>query len=461
MIGKSKTQIDSESIEVSKKKPKQGYTYRKFMFGQITSLFGSEIIGYIMGWYMAIEHGSPFLLAMVMFIQFAPSIIISPIAGVLADKYNRKKIIIYSDFFQAVITAGVATFYIIGLPSEWELGIVYLFIGMRAVCQSIQRPAVGAVLPSIAPTEKLSRLNGLLSLSNGVISLVGPLIALAFLKIPFVETFDVLWIDVITFCIAFVFIIKVPIPNAQNVNNDEFEQIKSKKKITFIQDFKKGVSVTKEIQGISALILIFAFANFLLTPVNTLNELLLIQNHDAGVDQMAFISLFFSSGIIFGSILASVIKKWKHQTFWMNITVIGLFLGVMIVALAPYQTYWVFALGGFITTFGIPIFGTIVNTTLQLVIPNNKMGRFSGFISAIMSIVTPIGYLLSGFLAEFTGISPLFIGASGLAILIIVLIWKTSNIHNLEKMVNEKLTQTQIEAEQNPETIFEIQNEIE
>ena len=438
---------ESESIKSKENTPKQKYPYRKFMFGQISSLFGSEIIGYIMGWYMAIEHGSPFLLAMAMFVQFAPRIIISPIAGVLADRYNRKKIILFSDMTQAIITAAVAVMYLFGFPSNWELGIVYTFIGLRSVCQSIQRPAVGAVLPSIAPADKLSRLNGLLSLSNGVISLVGPLIALAFLKIPFVETFDVLWIDVITFLIAFAFLIRIPIPNAKRENKLENDPPQGRKKSKFIQDFKEGVLVTKEIQGIPALILIFAFANFLITPVNTLNELLLIQKHDAGIDQMAFISLFFSSGIIIGSILASVIKKWNHQTFWMNITVVGLFSGVIIVALAPYQTYWVFALGGFITTFGIPIFGTIINTTLQLVIPNNKMGRFSGFIGAIMSIVTPIGYLISGSLAEFTGIAPLFIGASGLAILIILLIWMTSNIGNLEKMVNKKLQMVHEQAE--------------
>ena len=125
--------------------------------------------------------------------------------------------------------------------------------------------------------------------------------------------------------------------------------------------------------------------------------------------------------------------------------VISLFLGLIVVSLAPYQVYWLIGIGGFITTFGIPIFGTIINTTLQIVVPNEKLGRFGGFISAIMSLFTPIGYLASGGLAEHTGITPLFIGASSLAILAVFIIWMTSKIGNLEKIVIEKMRQIQLQ----------------
>jgi len=425
-----------QSTEITKK-----YPYRRFILGQITSLLGSEVIGYVLGWYITLTYMNAFYLAMVMFLQFFPRIFISPIAGVFADRYDRKKIILFSDMAQAVITATLAVIYIIGFPQNWEIGVIYTFIVLRTIFQAIQRPAVSAVLPSITPAEKLSRLNGILQLSGGLISLMGPLIALAFLKIPFLDTFDVLWIDVITFVFAFMLLLSVPIPMVQKTKIEHPQELKGSK---FIRDFKEGISVTKEIKGITAILLLFAVANFLITPVNTLSDLLIVQVHGGGVDELTFISIFFSTGLILGSILVSLIKKWNHQTFWMFVTVIGLFSGLIIVALAPYRNFWLMGAGGFVTTFGIPIFSTIVITTMQLVVPNHKMGRFMGFMNAIMSLVTPIGYLISGTIAQYTGIIPLFIGSSVLAIILMVVIWTTSNIGNLEKIVREKLNQNQL-----------------
>ncbi|MHA2273829.1 MAG: MFS transporter, partial [Candidatus Hodarchaeales archaeon] len=75
-----------------------------FWAGQVQSLMGSNIIRFVIIWWIVLEYESAFLLALAAFMGFAPQIIITPFAGVLADRWNRKHIIGTVDFLQAVVT---------------------------------------------------------------------------------------------------------------------------------------------------------------------------------------------------------------------------------------------------------------------------------------------------------------------------------------------------------------------
>jgi MFS family permease len=161
------------------------------------------------------------------------------------------------------------------------------------------------------------------------------------------------------------------------------------------------------------------------------------------VVNLVWVSISFSAGMIAGSIVSASKKSWNHFTISLFLGFIGVYIGLFFIGIAPpgfVWSMWMIVLGGFCTTFGIPIFLTIVRTMTQLIIPIEKMGRFSGFTSAIISIITPIGYLLTGFLAEITEIRYVIIGASIIAIISMICIWSFSQIGELEPLAKEKLT---------------------
>ena len=433
-------------------KPKKNYGYKRFLASQTISMLGSEIVGFVLGVYLAQEYGNAFYFAISMILQFAPRVIIGPIAGVWADKRDRKKIVIVSDLIQAIITTILVALFNLNRFYSWafwangEIMIIFGFIFLRSVFQAVQSPSVSSILPSITPIEKLSRLNGALQFASGVMGVIAPIIATLLINIW--EIYNLLWIDAVTFSIALVFIFTVSIPKRVKEEQKIIIQNQDRRFKKFLLELSEGISVTKEFTGLSALLAVFIIANILVTPINTLSELLILKVHEGSVANLMWVSISFSAGMIAGSIISALKKSWKNFTITLFLGIIGLYIGLFFIGIAPpgfAWSMWMIIAGGFFTSFGIPIFSTIISTMIQLIIPIDKMGRFSGFATALISILTPIGYLLTGLLAEITEIRYVIIGASIVAIMSMICIWSFSQIDKLEPLAKERLALRQFQ----------------
>lgn len=438
-------------------KPIKEYGYKRFIAGQITSLLGSEVVTFVIGLYLARTYQNTFYFAISMILQFLPRVLLSPFAGVWADKGDRKKIIISSDMIQALITTALVVLFNLNAHFSWafwnagEIYILFGFIFLRATFQAIQGPSVSSTLPSIVPRDKLSRLNGLFQFSQGAAGIIAPLVA-GFLM-NFMEVYNLLWIDAITFLIALSLIFTVNIPKRVKSVEEAPLQTKTRRFKKFTQDFSEGISVTKQIAGLSALLTVFVLTNIFVSPINTLSDILLISLHKATNNEYVAASVSFAAGMITGSVIATLVKKWKHISRTLLIGIIGLYSGLFIIGITPIllegslfgirTSFWILMAGGFITTLGIPIFSTIAVTMIQLSVPIEKMGRFSGFMNAIMGIFTPIGYLVSGYLGTIINIRIVIMGSSVIAVLLMILMWHFSKIKLLEPIINEKLAKVQ------------------
>ena len=137
--------------------------YLTFWAGQIFSLLGSMVVHFVIMWYLTVTTESPMVLALASFFYFLPMIIIMPVAGVFTDRHNRKKIIMIVDSLQALATVILIMLLAMGLSNVW---IIFLFIGIRSIFQAFHQPTVNAVVPTMVPKEKLSRVNGLNFLFN-------------------------------------------------------------------------------------------------------------------------------------------------------------------------------------------------------------------------------------------------------------------------------------------------------
>jgi Na+/melibiose symporter-like transporter len=123
-----------------------------FLSSQTISLFGSMLVQYAITWYITLTTRSGVMLTISILCGFLPTFIISPFAGVWADRYNRKNIIVLADSFIAVSTLVLAVLFLTGYDEIWLLFVV---LAMRALGTGIHTPAVGAILPQIVPTDKL------------------------------------------------------------------------------------------------------------------------------------------------------------------------------------------------------------------------------------------------------------------------------------------------------------------
>ena len=128
---------------------------------------------------------------------FVPTFILSPIAGVWADRYNRKILIILSDSLIAISTLVLAILFLIGYDELW---LLFVMSAIRAIGTGIQTPAVGAILPQLVPEDKLTKVNGTNGSIQALVMLVSPMVSGALLTMASIET--IFFIDVITAAIA-------------------------------------------------------------------------------------------------------------------------------------------------------------------------------------------------------------------------------------------------------------------
>ena len=155
------------------------------------SLMGSLVVQFAITWWITIKTGDVLLLSIGTFLYFIPMILLAPIAGVLADRMNRKTLIIIADTGQALVTFWIIGLFFFSDPVQNPV-VLILINSVRGIFQAFHMPTVSAIVPTMVPKDKLSRINGIGFLFTSLIQLVGPLIGAVLMAFYPLE--DVLWL---------------------------------------------------------------------------------------------------------------------------------------------------------------------------------------------------------------------------------------------------------------------------
>ncbi len=135
---------------------------------------GSAIVQYAITWHITLTTKSGLMLTYATLCGFLPQILISLFAGVWADRFNRKKLIILADGLIAVFTALLAVLFAMGYQYIW---LLFLISAIRSIGAGIQGPAVGAYLTEFVPKEKLMKVNGINASIQNMMFLFAPVVA--------------------------------------------------------------------------------------------------------------------------------------------------------------------------------------------------------------------------------------------------------------------------------------------
>ena len=403
------------------------------------SLFGSTVAYFVLIWWLTVVTGSATILAVASFFTILLSTILMPIAGVYADKFNRKTLILIVDSSQALITlVGTILF-------QFNLMVVLtvvIFMTVRSLFQAFHAPVVGAIMPSMVPPEKLIRINSMSFLFLGVIQIFAQLVAsLLWLLFP---VHIILWVDIITFVIALVPLILIKIPS---VTKKSINSKGEKEKTSFFKDFNIGVKTLKAVPGLLIIVIMSMIITFLLAPLKVLMPLYVYGVHGGKAGHYALVLTFFQGGIVLGAVIASVKKKWDHKVRVLFINMALAMVGLAIFGIAPQGLYFVISIGAILTGITLPITSSLTAVFYQTTVPPDKMGRVSSISGTISASILPIGTILSGPLAEILGIPLLFFYCSVLSLIVIASIWILTNIRKVDfdniaenkRILNEKI----------------------
>ncbi|UCD97129.1 MAG: MFS transporter [Candidatus Bathyarchaeota archaeon] len=398
-------------------------SYLVFWTGQLTSLLGSIIAQFVIIWWITLQTESAVYLSIASFVGFIPQIALGPFAGVLADRWSRKKISGVTDFLQALTTMSLIVLFWFNAASILH---VLVMLAIRSAFQAFHTPAVAAITPTMVPKDKLSRINGLNSFSAGAFNLIGPILAALLLTVW--DIHQILWIDAITFVVAVIPLLIITIPAVTGV------QEQAREKPSFLSELTTGLGFIKRARGLLPLLFTATMLNFLLVPLSTLLPYYVKVDHFGGAEDLAFVSAFFGAGSLGGGLLMSITKGFKKKVTTGIIFVYVIFLGYSIIALTPTGLFWFMAMGALIGAFAPPIFNVSLLTILQVVVPLQMQGRVNSVLNTLATAAMPLGMIIAGPLAEYIGTSSLFLACVIAGVTILTFSWFFTDMRHIEKL---------------------------
>lgn len=375
-----------------------------FLSSQTISLFGSALVQYAMMWHITLHTESGMMMTLFIICGFIPTFILSPFAGVWADRYNRKILIILSDGLIATATLILAIVFLTGYDAVW---LLFLMAAIRAIGTGIQTPAVGAILPQIVPKENLTKVNGINGSLHAVIMFVAPMVSAALLTMATLEV--IFFIDVITAVIAIftlLFFLKI----------SAHEKASDQQTTSYVEDFKFGVAYIKSNPFLKQFFLFFGVFFILMAPAAFLTPLQVTRSFGDDVWRLTAIEIAFSVGMMVGGGLIASWGGFPNKIHTM--TFASLLMGICTLALGIVPVFSVYLV--FMALFGIamPIFNTPTTVLLQEKVDEGYLGRIFGVFGMISTSMMPIGMLIFGPMADVIKVEWLLVG-TGILIFIL------------------------------------------
>lgn len=407
--------------------------YMQFLLGQLVSMLGSNIISFVMIWWVTVNYENPIYLSLIYFFAVGTGVIVAPIGGVFADRWNRKKIIFISD--SLIVFCSLLYFLIMTYQSFMSdmltLWLIIAVVFFSSMVGSFQRPAVFSIIPLMVPKDKLSRLNGLRFVLFGAINIIGPAVGAILYDLWPINY--IILIDICSWAIALTPLILLKIPPTPR---EKTEEIKVKKP-SFLSEFKEGLSYMKGIKGLLALTLIATFINGFEQPIFALRPAFIKYLHGGSATDLAIVVAAGQIAMFSSGVFLTIKKEWKKHILVVMIALYVQIMGIILQSVAPIGKIWFIAMGAFVTFLTFPFTNTIINTVFQIVIAPDKQGRVLSIVGSIASAITPIAMLVSGPLANAIGYVPLFVGSILIGGIIMTALWIFSDLGNLDRKVEE------------------------
>lgn len=376
---------------------------RNFVFliiGQASSMFGTVLLKFTVSLLILDLTSSAALFGTITAISYLPPVFLSPIGGIIADRNNKRNLMIALDSLYGIM----AVLLVFSLSFSNVLILITIIMVGLAVVSSFETPVVQASIPLIQEKDSLIQSNAIVNQINMLTNLIVPL--LAGLLYSAVGEADLQGVRIIFLGCAICFFsaaileafIKIPPITLPPISNP-LNAIKKDlgESIHFLTS--KQVYVFKAILLNAAFVLLIqplitTGAPFIIRVVLDLSSLL------NGLSQ-AFMG---AAGLVGGIIAGMIANKFKtekiYRLFWIMGISIAAFGSSLLCNLSANLTYIVFVIICIVIFISASIAGIYIMSAIQQNIPSEMLGRIMSFYSAIVSTALPIGILLYGYLYE-------------------------------------------------------------
>jgi len=379
----------------------------------------SGAAGYAAVWYVTETTGSAFMLALTAICAFLPQGLLSPFGGVIADKFNRKTVMIVADMSIGIISLGLGFAILFG---QISLPLIMILIIVRSVGQAFHGPAMMAAMPMLVPEKHLLRINTLDQLLLSITNIGAP--AFGIFLYTTIGFHSVMFLDFFGALFAVGALMLAKIPTVHDASTDEQHVFKN------MYDGWKALSATK---GLVVLIIGITIGMMAFGPMSSLFPLMTAQHFGGDGYAASITEAAFGIGMFVGSIILMVWGGGKRLAGL--IAVAALIVGVTVAIsglLSPTMFTPFVILCGFMAVACAWFNGPLI-TLVQRNVPEEKMGRALGLTSAALGIATPVGIAIGGAVAEVIGVASFFFIDGLIVIVLGLLLYVPKSVRALDK----------------------------
>ncbi|MCP4418974.1 MAG: MFS transporter [Chloroflexi bacterium] len=370
-----------------KNTPQSMRTFLVIWLGQLISIIGSGLTGFGLAVWIFEQTGEATPFALTVMFGNIPQILLSPFAGALADRWNRRWVMITADTGSAIVTIGAFFLLTTGQLAVWH---IYLIAAVSSAFGAFQEPAYTASITMLVPKKNLTRANGLMQMGQALQMLIAPILAgVLFVAIGLN---GIILVDFITFFFAVGTLLLVHIP--QPKSNAQSQPDKSSSSLWREAAF--GWHFLRARSGLLGLLLYFALVNFFLNfSAVLLGPMILSFDSATGLGTTQTVG---GLGMLIGSIAMSAWGGPKRRI----VAVIGFIalaaFGLFIAGLQ--SSVWVVAIGMFVLMFSVPFGSGASQAIFQSKVEPDVQGRVFSIRSMISRSMMPLAFLLAGPLAD-------------------------------------------------------------
>ena len=380
-----------------------------FFTSQCISLFGSQIVQMAIVWYVTLQTNSGLWVAAFSICSYLPQFFVSFLGGVLADRYNRKYLIIGADTLIATVTLLMLLIMPYITAEPMLLTALLIMSIVRSAGVGIQNPAVNATIPQLVPEEHLMRYNGINAAMQSVVQFAAPAVAAVVLSINTLRS--TLGIDVVTALIGIGLFLCVRLP----------KQELSKQTPSILADMGVGTRYAYSHKSIRKTLTIYGLFVFFTVPAGYLSGLLVSRVYGDTYWYLTAVELVGFGGMMLGGLLMSVWGGFKSRRLTLAIAL--LLFGVMAIGMGISSFFYLYLVLMGLYGIALTAVQTTITTMLQEETESTMHGRVFGLMSSLYSSCYPIAMLLFGPMADKFPLQWIMI-LSGIVLIIIALIVK-------------------------------------
>lgn len=367
--------------------------FKKFLiiwFGELISNIGSGLTAFGLGLYVWQMTYSAVDVAMVEMAALLPMILLAPVAGVLADSYDRRLLMILGDIVSGF---GLIAMLVIMLTGDIQVWQICLCVGFISVFSALLDPAYKATITDLLTEDEYTKASGMVGIASSSKFLISPIIGGFILAFFSMEV--ILLIDILTFVVTVAAIF--------SVRKSLAVKSKVKKEMDFFKDLKEGWQILLESKGVMLLIVLVSCLMFYMGIIQVLSKPMILSF--ASEQTTGILQTVVACGMMMSSILIGrgILKK-----NFVNVMVASFIVsGIMMAGFGATTSIPVIIISGFLFFATLPFATTCIDVLIRKSIDNDKQGRAWGLISLISQVGYVVAYVFAGVLADYVFIPAL------------------------------------------------------